>query len=236
MLIKDLYIGLLLVFLVSISCSDSTSTDDDSNTDDDPATVTDIDGNVYNTVKIGNQLWLAENLKVTRYSNGDPIPKVTDNAQWESLTTGAYCEYMNDSSNASIYGYLYNWYAVNDSRGLAPKGWHVHTSNEWGIMQEHLGHNGGKLKETGTNNWEHPNEGATNESGFSALPGGFRDLNGVFGGMGYTAFFWTSTEPYESGQGAEFHELHHNSIDIPSIFYYNEPSMYSIKNYKNSYN
>jgi len=171
-------------------------------------TVTDIDGNVYQTVKIGDQWWMAENLKVTNYRNGDQIDHVTDNTNWSNLTTGAYCEYDNNSSNVATYGRLYNWYAVSDSCNIAPVGWHVPSDAEWKTLEIYLGMSqsdaddigwrdtdeGGKLKETGIAHWVSPNTGATNESGFSALPGGYRYSNGTYGGMGYYAHIWSSSE------------------------------------------
>jgi len=171
-------------------------------------TVTDIDGNVYQTVTIGTQLWMAENLKVIHYRNGDAIPNVTDATEWEILSTGAYCNYNNNSSNADTYGQLYNWYAVNDSRNIAPEGWHVPSDAEWKELEMYLGMSqseadaeglrgtdeGGKLKETGTTHWISPNTGATNESGFSALPGGYRNHDGYFSIVGSYAYFWSSTE------------------------------------------
>lgn len=160
-------------------------------------TVTDIDGNVYQTVTIGTQVWMAENLKVTHYRNGDAIPNVTDNGTWSGLTTGAYCAYNNDENNVATYGRLYNWYAVADSRNIAPAGWHVPTDEEWQTLVDYLGGSsvaGGKLKETGTAHWNSPNEGATNESGFTALPGGYRYDSGLFVNMGDYAYFWSSTE------------------------------------------
>ena len=172
-------------------------------------TVTDIDGNVYRTVTIGIQVWMAENLKVTHYRNGDPIPNVTDSTEWGNLTTGAYCNYDNDADNVSIYGQLYNWYAVDDSRGIAPAGWHVPTDEELKQLEMHMGMSrseaddtgmrgsdeGGKLKEAGTAHWNSPNTGATNESGFSALPGGHRGSSiGYFGSLGKYAYIWSSTE------------------------------------------
>jgi len=159
-------------------------------------TVTDYDSNVYKTVKIGDQWWMAENLKVTHYRNGDPIPNVTDATEWNALTTGAYCNYDNNSSNAEIYGRLYNWYAVTDSN-IAPEGWHVPSDAEWETLVNYLGGGsvaGGKLKETGTTHWNSPNEGATNESGFAALPGGYRYVNGYFYYLGDFAHVWSSTE------------------------------------------
>jgi len=170
-----------------------------SHTPLDCGTVEDIDGNVYQTVIIGTQLWMAENLKVTHYRNGEAIPNITDNSEWEGLTTGAYCNYYNDEHNVAIYGRLYNWYAVNDSRGLAPEGWHIPSSTEWQALVDYLGDStvaGGKMKEAGYTHWHPPNTGATNESGFTALPGGNRTTASVGGynNMGYNAIFWFSTE------------------------------------------
>jgi uncharacterized protein (TIGR02145 family) len=161
--------------------------------------VTDIDGNVYKTVKIGNQLWMVENLKVTHYRNGDPINHVTDMSEWPS--GASYSNYDNDTTNGSTYGRLYNWYAVDDSRNIAPEGWHVATDEDWNELEMFLGSDaGGKLKATGTIEggdglWYEPNEGATNESGFSALPGGLIRIayGAIFDGLGEAAVFWTST-------------------------------------------
>ncbi|MBU1632969.1 hypothetical protein KJ762_00470 [bacterium] len=160
-------------------------------------TVTDVDGNIYRIIQIGNQCWTAENLKVTHYRNGDVIPNVSDNTEWENLTTGAYCNYDNDTSNVATYGRLYNWYTVNDSRNIAPEGWHVPTDAEWQTLVDYLGGDaiaGGEMKETGTTHWHSPNTGATNESGFAALPGGFPYHDGTFHGMGTNATFWSSIE------------------------------------------
>ena len=172
-------------------------------------TVTDIDGNVYATVVIGDQCWLAENLKVTRYRNGDLIPNVTDSAEWTNLTTGARCDYDSNADNVPVYGRLYNWYAVNDSRGIAPQGWHVPTDEEWKQLEMYLGmiqseaddtgfrgtDEGGKMKESGSTHWFSSNTGATNESGFTALPGGYRyHGNGDFDGLFVYTSFWSSTE------------------------------------------
>jgi uncharacterized protein (TIGR02145 family) len=160
-------------------------------------TVTDIDGNIYLTIKIGDQWWMMENLKVTHYRNGDPIPNVTDYGGWEALSTGAYCNYDNDEGHVAVYGRLYNWYAVDDSRNIAPEGWHVPSDAEWQTLVDYLGGNlvaGGKMKEAGISHWYTPNEGATNESGFTALPGGYRWFDGSFGYMGNEAYFWSFTE------------------------------------------
>jgi uncharacterized protein (TIGR02145 family) len=176
----------LIIFLTS-SCKKKS--DDDSGATQ-AVTVTDIDGNVYKTVKIGNQLWMAENLKTTRYRNGDPIPNVADNTEWENLTTGAYSTY-----NLS-YGRLYNWYAVSDGRNVCPAGWHIPSKTEWEQLSSFLGGTavaGGKMKEAGYSHWNSPNTGATNESGFTALGGGARSSNGLFNNFGYTALWWCST-------------------------------------------
>ena len=155
--------------------------------------VTDIDGNVYQTVTIGTQVWMAENLKVIHYRNGDAIPNVTDSTEWSNLTTGAYCNYDNDANNATTYGRLYNWYAVNDSRNIAPTGWRVPTEDEWTILSVYLGGRtvaGGKLKETGTTHWISPNTGATNETGFTALPGGIR-VSSTCIAIGIYGYWWS---------------------------------------------
>jgi len=158
-------------------------------------TMTDQDGNVYKTVKIGDQVWMAENLRVTHYRNGDPIPNVTSNWEWSHLRTGARCAYNNNNGNVTTYGLLYNWYALTDRRNIAPEGWHVPTDEEWKELERYLGSNaGGKLKERGTSHWKSPNEGATNSSGFTALPGGSRNYHGTFYDIGDHAYFWSSTE------------------------------------------
>jgi uncharacterized protein (TIGR02145 family) len=163
--------------------------------DDDKSTITDIDGNVYHTITIGTQTWMAENLKVTKYRNGDTIPNVTNGTQWYNLTTGAYCDYENTDSNSTIYGKLYNWYAVADSRNIAPTGWHVASDEEWTTLTTLLGGEdvaGGKLKEKGTAHWLSPNYGATNETGFSSLPGGPYN-GGSFFSLGSNGYWWSST-------------------------------------------
>ncbi len=160
-------------------------------------TVTDIDGNVYKTVKIGTQIWMAENLRVSRYRNGDKIQNVVDDQKWQDADNGAWCFYENEAKNNSIYGKLYNWFAVDDNRGLAPKGWHVPSNEEWATLINYLGGEnvaGGKLKQTGTEYWNSPNEAATNSSGFSALPGGYRFTDGTFLSLGSNGNWWSSTE------------------------------------------
>ena len=164
----------------------------------------DLPGNCStNFTTICNQTWMVKNLDVDHYKNGDPIPQVTDPTEWAALTTGAWCYYFNDPANGPTYGKLYNWYAVNDPRGLAPPGWHVPTNSEWETLINCLGGEeiaGGKLKEIGTTHWLEPNIGATNESGFTALPGNIRLNTGEFTPssntpyLGVFADFWTSSE------------------------------------------
>ena len=162
-------------------------------------TVTDYDGNIYNTVAIGPQVWMKENLKVSHYRNGNLIPNNTSPSSWCTLTSAAYCNYNNDTSNAGIYGNLYNWYAVNNSAKLCPTNWHVPSDAEWTSLENYLG--GGnaaslKLKEAGTGHWSYDDGTVTNSSGFSALPGGSQvDASGdcIFSGMNNLGQFWTST-------------------------------------------
>jgi uncharacterized protein (TIGR02145 family) len=180
--------------------------------DDNTGTVTDIDGNVYQTVKIGNQVWTVENLRTTKYNDGSLIPLVTDGAAWAALKTPGYCWYDNDIKNKSKYGALYNWYAV-DTKKLAPKGWHVPTVAEWDTLQNYLIANGYNWDGTTTGNkiaksmaaqtdWKtDTNPGATgndlfknNKSGFSALPGGWRFFIGFFNLFGRFSVWWSATE------------------------------------------
>jgi uncharacterized protein (TIGR02145 family) len=151
----------------------------------------------YPTVVLGNgQEWMAENLRTTTYRNGDPIPNVTYNTQWQSLTSGAWAHYNHDSQYENPYGKLYNWYAVNDPRNVCPVGWHVPTDGEYTLLTDYLGGAsvaGGKMKSTGTQYWQIPNQDATNESGFSGLPGGLRLSDGTFYNVGYGGDWWSST-------------------------------------------
>ena len=152
-------------------------------------TATDIDGNVYNTIKIGSQVWMAENLNVTHYRNGDPIPNVSGE-QWDDLVTGAYCSYDNKEDNRSTYGLLYNWHAVDDSRNICPEGWHIPTLDEW----ETLAGTGLEVKETGTAHWAAPNFCSPNSSGFEALPGGNCGFDGNFNAITVAGYWWTANE------------------------------------------
>jgi len=158
------------------------------------STVTDIEGNVYNTVVIGTQTWMGENLKVTKYRSGGSIPTTTGDISSETSPQYQW-PYNDDESNVATYGRLYTWETTSDSLGLCPSGWHVPTDDEWTILSDYLITSvGGKLKETGTSHWNIPNSGAINKSGFTALPGGLRDTNGTFYYMGADGRFWSSSE------------------------------------------
>ncbi len=168
----------------------------------DPATITDIDGNVYEVVQIGDQIWMAENLKTTKYNDGTSIPLVTDNTQWSQLSTPAYAFYNNDAANKEIYGALYNWHAV-DTGKLCPTGWRVPNVDEWRQLIDYLGGSavaGAGMKatgtiEAGTGLWAAPNEGAKNESGFAGIPGGLRwDDTGNFTAINIRGYHWSCSE------------------------------------------
>ena len=226
MMLKKLYLFLIavlsaLMLFMLIGCGD-----DENPTGPVTTYVTDIDGNKYKTIQIGDQVWMAENLKVTHYRNGYPIPKVTDPAQWRFLTDGAYCEYENDSTNVAVYGRLYNWYVINNTSGLAPEGWHVPTNADWEQLEMSLGMSqesadssgfrgddeGGKLKVSDTLYWHSPNEGATNSSGFSALPAGYRIYSDYYQSIEYTTYFWTASQ--DGLHAAMVRALHHYEARI----------------------
>ena len=219
-----------VMFVMFTNCDNNNSTEPNLN---DNGTMTDIDGNKYQTVKIGNQVWVAENLKVTHYRNGDEIPNISGENDWSQQTSGAYCAYNNESSNAEIYGNLYNMFVINDDRNVAPLGWHVPTDDEWKELEIFLnmiqsqvdsvgGHRGtdqgGKLKEAGTSYWNTPNKGATNETGFSGLPGGRRINNGTFANKGKMARFWTSTRAVPNSPLFLCRDLHHDAEDICRVY------------------
>jgi uncharacterized protein (TIGR02145 family) len=185
------------------------------------AQVSDVDGNTYTTVSIGSQVWMGGNLKTAKYNDNTAIPNVTVNATWEALSTAAYCWYANDDATyKNRYGALYNWYAVKIGK-LCPIGWHVPTIAEWTTLSTFLGGtliSGSKLKEVGTSHWNSPNTDATNETGFTALPGGNRTVTGTFGELGDAGYWWMSTEAVPSILGAKSWKLINsggimNSID-----------------------
>ncbi|MBN2862039.1 MAG: fibrobacter succinogenes major paralogous domain-containing protein [Bacteroidales bacterium] len=170
--------------------------------DDESLKVTDVDGNVYNTVQIGSQVWFKENLRATSYNDGTDIPNITGDEDWENTTSGAYCWHDNDLINKGVYGALYNWYAASSGK-LCPTGWHVPTNEEMTTLCDKEGgwrEAGASLKEDGLTHWKDPNTGATNLSGFTGLPGGYRivdDYGGAvyWGQLGAYGYWWTST-PY----------------------------------------
>jgi len=178
-------VSLCVILLVSCDKSDS-----------EPA-CKDADGNVYTTIKIGNQEWMAENLRTTKYRNGDAIPNITADAQWITQTAGAYCVPKNEAANKAIYGCLYNWATITDSRKIAPEGWHIPTKTEWEQLVNFLGGDsiaGSKMKETGTTYWTAPNSDATNSSGFNARGAGYRSYEtGEFENFGDNAYWWSTT-------------------------------------------
>jgi uncharacterized protein (TIGR02145 family) len=191
-------------------------------------TVKDVDGNTYNTVQIGTQCWTKENLRVTKYRDGTVIPLDESGGTagngtgqtWSSRTTGARTVYGHNAANLATYGYLYNWYAVADSKGLCPSGWHVPSDSEWTNLTNYLGGEavaGGKMKTTGTDYWNSPNIGATNESGFSALPGGGRNLGGSFISIRDFASFWSATE-YDSGN-AWYYYLYYSAGGVTRTYF-----------------
>jgi uncharacterized protein (TIGR02145 family) len=210
------------------------------------ATISDIDGNIYNTVLIGAQCWTKENLRVRRYNNGTAIPfDATGGAggsssTWQNLRIGAHTIYAHDSlaypSNRTNYGYLYNWYAAKgiytertilstDTLNLCPSGWHVPYDSEWTTLINELGGEsvaGGKMKSVRTFYWNSPNEGATNESGFSALPGGFRITDGSFNNLRNSAAFWSFSESRADYYSAWLRRLDYNSDDVFRISYEKE--------------
>jgi len=209
----------LITLILGIAFVFGCTSNNNSNTDNGPSTnsysqganITDIDGNSYPTIvtNCSNQVWMQKNLNVSKYADGTPIPQVTSPAAWANLTTGAWCYYNNDAANSATYGKLYNGYAaagIYDAaslanltlrKKLAPMGWHLPTNDEWTTLTTCLGGEpvaGGKMKETGTAHWQSPNQDATNSSGFTGLPGGFRSNNGPFTNIGSNGFWWSSAE------------------------------------------
>jgi uncharacterized protein (TIGR02145 family) len=197
----------LILFSSLVACQkETTSPKNNDVTTQNPTSgygpnITDAESNSYKTVYIGTQQWMAENLKVTKYSDGTIIPNITDDTQWHNNTTGAWAHYENDAANNAKYGKLYNWYAVspttNGNKNVCPTGWHVPTDAEWTVLTEYLGGTsvaGGKMKEVGTTSWNSPNTNATNTSLFTGLPGGNLDNGGYCSGVGIDGNWWSSSE------------------------------------------
>ena len=219
--------SLLIIVLLAVTCFSCRKEKTPGKT----WAVYDRDGNGYDTVKIGTQFWLKQNLNTSHYKNGDPIPEITSQSLWDGLTTGAWCWYNNDSATyAATYGKLYNWYAVNDPRGLAPEGWHIPSESEWLLLRNTLGGPvvaGGFLKEAGTVHWLSPNTDATNSSRFTGLPGGYR--LGGFGALGTGFFFWISTTPPAIRNTAIFYNMAQASLSNS----YTKADGYSVRCIKN---
>ena len=176
-----------------------------------------------NEIKIGNQTWTNKNLDVETYRNGDVIPQVKDAKEWVKLTTGAWCYYENESDNGISYGKLYNWYAVNDPRGLAPKGYHIPSDEEWTKLSENLGvESGTKMKST--TGWEDDGNG-TNTSGFAGLPVGYRIYHGEFSNIAANGYWWSSSEydisiawmrnlSYDYGYASSYYNSKQNGLSV----------------------
>jgi uncharacterized protein (TIGR02145 family) len=212
---KNRFLQFFIAILVVLFFGFSTSCDNKNN-DSSSSTlniigpnITDIDGNVYQSITNCGLTFTKQNLNVSKYTDGTPIPQVTDPTQWANLTTGAWCYYNNDPANGTTYGKLYNWYAVAGiydtasaanpdlRKKLSPTGWHIPTDTEWTQLTDCLGGEfiaGGKMKAIGTLLWQSPNTDANNESGFSGLPGGYRVNGGTFGAIGGGGSWWSSSE------------------------------------------
>lgn len=202
--------------------------------------VEDVDGNFYTTIILGNgQEWMGENLNTTRYANGDTIPNVKCNKVWAELDYGAWSYYNNDSTYEQPYGKLYNWFVIGDSRNVCPSGWHIPTDKEWTILVRYLdpiamnntNDAGGKMKTTGSienedSYWETPNKGAGNESGFSALPGGYRYNEGSFYNIGKNGYWWSSTMHDPASAWSRYI---YSKFDVVSRYYYYKKGGFSIR-------
>jgi uncharacterized protein (TIGR02145 family) len=205
---------------------------DEDVTDGIEGTVTDIDGNEYRTITIGEQEWMAENLRTTHYSNGTPILNISDMDEWEeNVSTGAWGYYDNDESNDAVYGKLYNWFAATDSQGLCPQDWHVPDGDDWEALTEYLGGSdtaGCSMKEEGTSHWDSPNTCADNRSGFTGLPGGYRDPSG-FVNLGRHGGWWSTEE--DNAERGWFHIINYNDSNLYRLFMFkkNEVSIRCVR-------
>lgn len=202
-------------------------------------TVIDQDNNQYATIEIGKQIWMAENLKTTTYCNGDSISNIVDDDEWSNINEAGWSYLENDSGHDSLFGKLYNWLTVYDERNICPCGWHVPTDAEWKELIDYLGGPfvaGGKMKSKGnlfdgTGLWTHPNHAATNESGFSGLPGGYREVDGEFRSRNNFTFWWSSSE--ENEYFSIGFALRYNFGDVITAGYANKKSGFSIRCIKN---
>jgi uncharacterized protein (TIGR02145 family) len=214
----------VMSFIILINSCDDNSTSIENTPDN---VINDIDGNKYKIIKIGDQWWMAENLKVTRYNNGDSILNLISAGDWENSSSGSVCSYGNYGYTTNVYGRLYNWYAIEDSRKIAPKGWHIPSDSEWKELEINLGMNqseanengyrgigiGGKLKSDGIQ-WVSPNAGATDSVDFSALGSGLRMPNGSFAALLFSGLFWSSSESELDNSKAIFRELDNDTSAI----------------------
>jgi uncharacterized protein (TIGR02145 family) len=218
-----IFTSMFFILILNISCK--------KEVDD---TITDADGNVYKSVTIGTQVWTSENLKTTKFNDGTAIPLVTNGASWGELSTPGFCWYKNDTTYKNDYGALYNWYAMNTGK-LCPTGWHVPTDSEWTTLTYFLGGNtvaGGKLKETGSAHWKDPNTGATNETGFTARPGGSRYIYGSFGDAGCVGYWWSYSE-YFSPHDAAIMSMYCSSSSVYNLKDYVKQDGFSVRCLRN---
>lgn len=221
----------MLVIVLAISCNkeNMVPANTNGNAQTSQLAANDNEDLAINAVRIGKQIWQKKDLATSYYRNGDKIPEVKDPSKWASLTTGAWCYYNNDPAN----GKLYNWYAVHDSRGLAPKGWHIPTDDEWTTLTNYLGGfevAGGKLKETGTSHWNDPNADAINSTGFTALPGGTRYYLGNYFDAGGYGYWWSSTEASDGAAFYRYLTYFYGAISGGSDYKTNGFSVRCIKN------
>lgn len=187
-------IGLIILFFAGCKKNGDSVPDDGSLLTGQSAALSDIDGNTYKTLAVGTQIWMAENLKTTKYNDGTAVPIVTDNTAWEKLSTPAYCWYNNNVANKNTYGALYNYYTLTSGK-LCPTGWHVPNPFEWLVLVQYVGEglSANRLKEAGTKHWLIPNKSVTNDTGFTALPGGYRGpFDGLFFDLGDNGIWWAA--------------------------------------------
>ena len=213
---------LAITAILFSSCGASSSSDSTSTEKVEGGTESTESGAV---VTIGSQVWTSKNLDVATYRNGDVIPQVQEQSTWASLETGAWCYYGNDASNGTKYGKLYNWYAVNDPRGLAPKGFHIPSDAEWTILTDYLGGTaaaGTKMKSS--TGW-YSNGNGTNSSGFAGFPGGVRFSDGSFGGVGRFGYWWSATE--DNSNFAWYRYLRFSNGDVSRANYISKQSAFT---------
>jgi len=194
--------------------------------------LTDQSGNTYKTITISTQTWMAENLRTTKFRNGDAIPNVSDGNSWKNQTSAASCDLNNNSNNSKYYGKLYNFYTITDSRNIAPTGWHIATTDEWNTMVNYLGgwsFAGDKLKEMGTTHWADPNSSATNSTGFTALPGSSRNDDGSWGANGIIGLYGTWWSNSGSATTLYSWNMDYNTANVVSSFVNYNTNGYAVR-------